>query len=56
MAGRQKCWKINTATIESAEKILHKYMLCGFDSIPTRIPSYDFQASGEAGDNGSRRC
>jgi hypothetical protein len=23
MAGRQKCWKINTATIELVEKILH---------------------------------
>jgi len=29
MAGRQKCWKINTAAIEVPEKILHNGQLCG---------------------------
>jgi hypothetical protein len=31
MAGRQKCWKINTVTIELAEKTLHNMHLCVFD-------------------------
>src|ERR1700730_15000425 len=31
MAGRQVCWKINTATREVAEKILHKTLYATFD-------------------------